>query len=150
MHLTGWQEAAAPVQALRRAVVGMNCKLHVFRSRSGLGGVSYQQSHRRRPDCIPLLRPVHRQVKQVCVHAPVSQGNDSDHGVPSGQRERAQGTTIGRRPTSVRITDMTRAGTTERFVSRSGTSSGRAAGRGRLARSLNSPREVGSRCYICR
>ena len=37
---------------------------------------------------MPLLRPINRQVKQDCVRASVSQGNDSDHGVPRGQRER--------------------------------------------------------------
>jgi len=81
-------EPNAPIQALRAPVVGVNRNPNFLTARSSLGDVGKDELHRRRPNSSPLLRHVNRQVKQVCVSAGVSEGNDPYNRGLGAQRER--------------------------------------------------------------
>ena len=66
----------------------MHRKPNIFRARSGLGNARKEEFNRRRSNALPLLRDINGQVKQFCVRARVSKGNDSKHGGSRGDRER--------------------------------------------------------------
>ncbi len=87
-HLAVGQEAPAPVQALRTFVVGVHRKPNILRVRSGLGDVCNEEFYRRRPNSLPLLRDINGQVKQFCVSAGVSKGEDANHRGSRGDGQR--------------------------------------------------------------
>ncbi len=96
-HLPVGQEAPAPVQALRTIVVGVHRKPNILRVRSGLGDAGDEESDRRRPNSLPLLRDINGQVKQFSVTARVSKATTPTTEAPAvtanGSQARSPGLT---------------------------------------------------------
>ena len=82
------REASAPVKALRTSVLAVHRKPNLLRTRSGLDDVCKQEFHARRSNALPLPRDINGQVKQFCVRARVSKGNNYKHRGSGGNGER--------------------------------------------------------------